>query len=89
MFRREFGIWEQIRCHNDLPGNLSLTNAAFNGEDNVTFSAPLSIHCFAFVLLIPPPSCKAAGHADNASCAAVSFPGPSMITWAPLSALSL
>lgn len=33
---------------------------------------------------MPPPTCKYCGHSFSASSAAFSFPGPSMITWAPV-----
>lgn len=54
-----------------------------------TLSAPHSIHCFAFLSVMPPPICKPPFHSANASFAASSFPGPSIITCAPSNPLSL
>jgi hypothetical protein len=86
-FLRELAGREEERSYNDL----LLQSASIRQHPNsrLTLSAPHSIHCFAFWSVIPPPTCRPPGHAANASRAASSFPGPSIITCAPSSPLSL
>ena len=55
----------------------------------LTFSAPHSIHCAAFSSVIPPPTCRLSFHASTASLAASWFPGPSIMTCAPVRLCSL